>query len=175
MAGNSTFRMVAGYGHVCFLCAGVPLGSETKSEQKPKKVYTNEDLSELRSKKINQSAARPQDAKQSKPAIRGIDDYRDNRGHDRAYWQQKARPLRNRVDVLNAQISSLEKKRGSLNATSGVKVTRSGKLRANSADTRLQMDKRIDTLKREKEETLKALQDLDEEARKAGALPEWLR
>jgi hypothetical protein len=48
-------------------------------------------------------------------------------------------------------------------------------MRASSSDTRVQLDKRIDDLSREKNEVVRSLQDMEEEARKAGALPEWLR
>jgi hypothetical protein len=148
--------------------------SEKKEEQKSKKVYTNEDLSRLKgTQRVNQASS--SQASKSKSNVKGIDDYRDKNGHDRNYWHQKVQPLRNRLEALDTQIASLEAKRGRLNATSGVKVTRSGKMRASSSDTRVQLDKRIDDLSREKNEVVRSLQDMEEEARKAGALPEWLR
>ncbi len=150
-------------------------GSESKSGQKPKKVYTNEDLSELKtSKRVNQAPDRSSESSKTKEA-KGLPAYRDSNGHDRSYWRQKVQPLRNRLEALDTQIAALEARRGKLSATSGIKVTRSGKLRTNSSDTRVQLDRRIDDLKREKTETQMALQDLEEDARKAGAFPEWVR
>ena len=56
-----------------------------------------------------------------------------------------------------------------------MKVSRSGKLHASSSDTKAQVAKRIDDLKQKRAGVLKSKQDLEEEARKAQALPEWLR
>ena len=105
----------------------------------------------------------------------GIEGYRDTAGHDRQYWQKRMRPLNNQLETLDSQIAAQQAKYDRLNAASGVKLSRSGKLRASSSDTRAQVAKRIDDLKQKRDEVLKSKQDLEEEARKAQALPEWLR
>jgi prefoldin subunit 5 len=85
------------------------------------------------------------------------------------------RPLNNQLETLDSQIAAQQAKYDRLNAASGVKLSRSGTLRASSSDTRIQVTKRIDDLKQKRAEVLKSKQDLEEEARKAQALPEWLR
>jgi len=155
---------------------GAATSAQGTSKQKAKKVYTNEDLKSLKdTARVNQQP-RVTNAPQ-KAAIRGagIESYRDTGGHNREYWQKKIRPLNNQLETLDSQIAAQQAKYDRLNAASGVKLSRSGKLRASSSDTRAQVAKRIDDLKLKRAEVLKSKQDLEEEARKAQALPEWLR
>ena len=83
--------------------------------------------------------------------------------------------MNNQLETLDSQIAAQQAKYDGLNAASGMKLSRSGKLSASSSDTRTQVAKRIDDLKQKRAEVLKSKQDLEEEARKAEALPEWLR
>lgn len=152
--------------------------SEKDPRSKPKKVYTNEDLIRLQeTRPINQAPQPSRDSRgtrtSSKPA--GVDGYRDIHGRDRRYWQQKIRPLRRQAESLDAQIASLEAQKSRMSAASGVKISRSGRLQANSSDTRAQLTKRIEALHIKRNETLKSIQEIEEDARKAQALPEWLR
>jgi hypothetical protein len=152
---------------------------ENGKEKRSKKVYTNEDLKRLReTTPINQSPATStsrssQGSKKTKSAT-AAKEYLDIHGHDENYWQQKIRPLRRRVESLDLQIASLQAKQSKLNATSGLKVTRSGKLQATS-DARAQLTKRLDDLEEKRADTLRSIQEVEEDARKAQALPEWLR
>lgn len=149
--------------------------AEKTPKAKAKKVYTNEDLKDLKdTTRVNQSPStnRPREAVGRSTGIAG---YRDTGGHDREYWQKRIRPLNNQLQTLDSQIAAQQAKYDRLNAASGVKLSRSGKLRASSSDTRAQVTKRIDDLKEKRAEVLKSKQDLEEEARKAQALPEWLR
>ena len=142
---------------------------------KAKKVYTNEDLNSLKdTTRVNQPPATSPPQKAGKQAA-GIEGYRDTAGHDREYWQKRIRPLNNQLETLDSQIAAQQAKYDRLNAASGMKVSRSGKLHSSSSDTRAQVAKRIDDLKQKRAEVLKSKQDLEEEARKAQALPEWLR
>jgi hypothetical protein len=155
--------------------AGATSPAEETPKRKAKKVYTNEDLKSLKdTTRVNQPPATstPQGAGSHGTGIEG---YRDTGGHDREYWQKRMRPLNNQLETLDSQIAAQQTQYDRLNAASGVKVSRSGKLHANSSDTRAQVAKRIDDLKRKRAEVLKSKQDLEEEARKAQALPEWLR
>jgi chromosome segregation ATPase len=153
-----------------------PPPSQGTSKQKAKKVYTNEDLKGLKdTTRVNQppaTASRPQNAGRHSA---GIDGYRDTAGHNREYWQKKIRPLNNQLETLDSQIAAQQAKYDRLNAASGMKLSRSGKLSASSSDTRAQVSKRIDDLKQKRANVLKSKQDLEEEARKAQALPAWLR
>jgi len=143
------------------------------SNRKAKKVYTNEDLKGLKeTTRVNQPPA----AQQGKGGgSAGIDSYRDKDGHDRQYWQRRVHSINGQLETVDSQIAAEQAKYDRLNAASGVKVSRSGKLHASSSDTRAQVQKRIDELKEKRARILKSKQDLEEEARKAQALPEWLR
>jgi hypothetical protein len=173
---------------VPFVVAGIPLLGGSAHEEKPeaapaqttakpkaKKVYTNEDLNGLKdTTRVNQPLATNPTQKTGKHGA-GIEGYRDLAGHDREYWQKRIRPLNNQLETLDSQIAAQQAKYDHLNAASGMKVSRSGKLHSSSSDTRAQAAKRIDDLKQKRAEVLKSRQNLEEEGRKAQALPEWLR
>jgi len=153
--------------------SGDTSSSQGTSQRKAKKVYTNEDLKGLKNTtRVNQPTA---DQTKTGSRSSGIAGYRDKDGHDRQYWQKKAHSLNAQLETVDSQIAAEQAKYNRLNAASGVKVTHSGKLHASSSDTRVQVEKRIDDLKLKRAGLLKAKQDLEEEARKAQALPEWLR
>lgn len=155
-----------------------PGASPTQSTAKPKakKVYTNEDLNGLKdTTRVNQQPRTTNAPQKAGSRGTGIEGYRDTAGHDREYWQKKIRPLNNQLETLDSQIAAQQAKYDRLNAASGMKLSRSGKLSASSSDTRAQVSKRIDDLKQKRADVLKSKQDLEEEARKAQALPEWLR
>ena len=178
----------SGHFAVLFVMSGILFGggvnedrceqtpAQSTAKQKAKKVYTNEDLKNLKdTTRVNQPPAttgRPQKAGRHSAGIEG---YRDTAGHNREYWQKKIRPLNNQMETLDSQIAAQQAKYDRLNAASGMKLSRSGKLSASSSDTRTQVAKRINDLKEKRAEVLKSRQDLEEEARKAQALPEWLR
>jgi hypothetical protein len=151
---------------------------ENEAKSRPKKVYTNEDLNRLRETvPINQAPELTRESSGSKRRVKTaeVDGYRDIHGHDRTYWQQRVRPLRKQLESLDSQVVSLQAKQGKMNAASGIKVSRSGKLQASSSDTRAQLTKRLEDLNAKKAETLRSIQEVEEDARKAQALPEWLR
>ena len=152
-----------------------PPPAQSTSKPKAKKVYTNEDLKDLKdTTRVNQPPA-TKSPQGTRSHSTGIEGYRDTGGHDREYWQKRLRPLNNQLETLDSQIASQQAKYDRLNPASGMKVSRSGKLHASSSDTKVQVAKRIDDLKLKRAEVLKSKQDLEEEARKAQALPEWLR
>jgi chromosome segregation ATPase len=174
----------------CFLClanpsrAAAPEEDKTKPDQegvakpKAKRVYTNEDLKRLKeTTRINQveETGRASRGSEKRVTAGGIENHRDIHGHDRTYWQQKIRPLRNQLATLDARIAVLQQRRNHLNAASGIKVTRTGKLKTSSSDTRAQLTKQIDDLEAKRAETLRAIESTEEDARKAQALPGWLR
>ncbi len=150
---------------------------QEKSEEKRKKVYTNEDLNDLKGPELNEGATVEKKSSSASKAHGGstIDQYRDLHGHDRTYWQRKINPLRNRLETLDSQITELKEKKNHLNPTSGIKVTRRGHLRAGSSSTRQSVEKRIEEKEHKRSEVIRSIQTVEEEARKAQALPEWLR
>ena len=149
---------------------------EEKSEDKRKKVYTNEDLKELKGPEPNQGVTVEKKPSSTHKGQGGstIDQYRDLQGHDRTYWQRRISPLRNQLEAINSQIAELQQRKDNLNPTSGIKVSRRGRLRA-SSNTRQSMEKRIEEKEGKRSEVMRSIQTVEEEARKAQALPEWLR
>ena len=149
----------------------------SSENRKAKRVYTNEDLKNLKDTvHLNQASPHEADVKKAKPSGDGsIERYRDIHGHDQTYWKQRMKPLKTQLESLDSQISSLENRTRKLNETSGLKVTRSGKLRASSSDTRAHLERQIEDLTTKRALVRKAIQDLEEEGRRAKALPDWLR
>lgn len=155
-------------------------------EQKTRrKVYTNDDLIQLRDKQKEASSlsSNPENSDPSREKTGGkgmtkdmsLSGYRDLNGHDREYWRKKIKPLRTELDNLNSQIGALRQKQSENGSTAGIRVTRSGRLRASSKDNQQELARRLGDLERKRKLALKSIQDLEEEARKAQALPEWLR
>jgi|KBSSwiStaDraftv2_1062776.scaffolds.fasta_scaffold2174327_1 chromosome segregation ATPase len=150
----------------------------SSESKKSKRVYTNEDLKDLKDT-IHLNQASPHEGEPKKATKPGradsIEGYRDLHGHDETYWKQKIKPLKTQLESLDSQISTLENRARKLNATNGLKVTRDGKLRASSSDTRAHLERQIQDLTSKRVVVLKSIQDLEEEGRRAKALPEWLR
>jgi hypothetical protein len=151
------------------------------------KVYTNDDLSRPGKKKGTKSnqnksgePASTQSSKQ-KSAPRDshppstLDNYRDAQGHDRSYWQKRIRPLRGKLDGLDLQIQSLQERQANTNVTTGLKVSRKGQLQTSQKDSAATLAKKMDDLKQKRVLVVKSIQEVEEDARKAQALPEWLR
>jgi hypothetical protein len=159
---------------------------KSKTEgQENRKIYTNEDLIQLRDKQqkglspsLSSGSASPS-SETTKP--KKVDDkmslsaYRDLNGHDRDYWRKKVTPLRSQVDSLNSQIHSLKEKQSKVGPAGGLRVSKSGRLHTSSKDNRQELSERLAELERKRGLVLKSIQDLEDEARKAQALPEWLR
>lgn len=159
--------------------------SSGEENKKARKVYTNEDLVNLRTKQERKQGANPQsrDSKQQKDVSArsaktgkdlSLSAYRDLDGHDRSYWQSKIKPLRRELESLNSQVQTLQAKQTQVGPAAGIKVTRSGQLQSHG-DSRESLDRRLETLTQKRAQVLRSVQDLEEEARKAQALPEWLR
>jgi len=160
---------------------------EDKSPGTKPKVYTNDDLSKPETRgqaksnhhRDEQSADVPSSKQRSVPkesrSSSALDSYRDAQGHDRAYWQKKMRPLRNKLDGLDLQIQDLQQKQANTNVTTGLKVSRKGQLHASQKDSAAALAKKIDALKLQRASVVTSIQEVEEDARKAQALPEWLR
>ncbi len=153
---------------------------EKRPQAKAKKVYTNEDLVRLRNqKRINQAesvsppASEKSGSKKSRDSA-SLAGYKDSFGHDRTYWQNKIKPLKSKLEGLESRIRDLQQRQNEMNAASGIKVSRRGQLRA-SGDTRHSISQQVAALEKRRTDVLKSIQEVEEEARKAQALPEWLR
>jgi len=157
---------------------------KTGGQQKRTRVYTNEDLSQIREKQkgeespnstvtpsLSNSKARGKDREKDL----SLSGYRDLNGHDREYWRKKIKPLRSQLDSLNSEIGAVKQKLADLGTTDGVHVSRDGHLRAPSKGSQQDLSRKLADLERKRGVTTRSIQDLEEEAHKAQALPEWLR
>ena len=148
----------------------------SKSNSKEKKVYTNSDLERLKTTQpINQDAAKTDNPGKNRSSKSELEDYRDIHGHDREYWQQKLHPLHSKLNLLDSKITDLENKKNGQTVTSGLKVSKSGKLHTSTGDTQAKLQQKIDELKLQRSQVFRDIEDLEERARKAQALPEWVR
>jgi hypothetical protein len=161
---------------------------EEKPPDAKSKVYTNDDLShpgkkrgaksdETKSveKAGAESAKQKSTSKKDSRSASALDNYRDVQGHDRSYWQKKIRPLRGKLDSLDLQIQSLQERQANTNVTTGLKVSRKGQLHASQKDSAATLARKMDDLKQKRVLVVKSIQEVEEDARKAQALPEWLR
>jgi predicted nucleic acid-binding Zn-ribbon protein len=76
---------------------------------------------------------------------------------------------------LDSKIADLEDKKAGQTVSSGLKVSKSGKLHTSSGDPQAKLQQKIDELKLQRSQVSREIEDLEERARKAHALPEWLR
>jgi hypothetical protein len=153
---------------------------EDKQDDTKPKTYTNQDLSGTDEPKNGGTAAGPKPARQVKNtrdsrSTADLDNYRDVHGNDRSYWQKKIRPLRHKLDNLDVQIHDLQEQQGNTNVTSGIKVSKKGRLHADQRDSPAALAKKMDDLKQKRLAVQKSIQEVEEDGRKAQALPEWLR
>ncbi len=152
---------------------------EKRNGNKPK-TYTNEDLGGTDRPESGEAAADSKPARQPKNtrdsrSTSALDDYRDVNGHDRSYWQKKIRPLRHKLDSLDAQIQNLQERQANTSVSSGLKVSRKGRLQADQRNSPTSFNRKMDDLKQKRLAVQKSIQEVEEDGRKAQALPEWLR
>jgi hypothetical protein len=148
----------------------------SSSDKKEKKVYSNSDLERLKTTQpINQDEAKAENSGKNRGSQSELENYRDIHGHDREYWQQKLYPLRSKLNLLDSKIADLERKKAGQTVSSGLKVSKSGKLHTGSGDSQAKLQQKIDDLNLQRTQVSRDIKDLEERARKAHALPEWLR
>jgi hypothetical protein len=150
-----------------------------KDKPKPKKVYTEADLSNLHggvsvvgdsnsaasnSNSATSAAARPAGGKAGAGVV-------PMSGQDENYWRGRAKEILDEMAAIDQEIAKTKediKKYGAdgFDAQSGLK------------DNIIYIDNRaskVQQLEKRKSELAKKLDQLQEDARKAGAPPEWLR
>src|SRR5438093_7430016 len=160
---------------------------EEKAPDAKPKVYTNDDLGHRgkesgaksdetkRVEKAGAESAKQKPGSKDSRSASALDNYRDVHGHDRSFWQKKIRPLRGKLDSLDLQIQSLQERQANTSVTTGLKVSRKGQLHASQKDSAATLAKKMDDLKQKRVLVVRSIQEVEEDARKAQALPEWLR
>jgi len=146
-----------------------------KEKAKPKKVYTEEDLSGMRGNGVSivgdEKTAGSGEAGAKKAAGKPKTGVAPMSGRDEAYWRGKARVLLDQIAATEQQIAKLKddiKKYG----TGGFDVTTGMK---NNVAYIEDWNGQVKDLEKRKADLEKKVDQLQEEGRKAGAEPAWFR
>jgi hypothetical protein len=173
--------LVAGVGAVRPV-RGQSLGDVARQEEERRKdvksaakVYTNRDLSA-----VPPSSAPPESAKPAAPsepagdAAKPADDKAKNGlAKGQAYWSGQRKALQATIDRDKVLVDAVQSR---INALTADFSSRADPIqRAGVERDRLQALAELSRLQKEITDTQKALGDFDEEARKAGVPPGWLR
>jgi len=147
-----------------------------KDVKAPAKVYTNKDLGAPVQGGVSSDSTKPASPSSdpSKEAQKAGDEKsKDTAPKDQAYWSKRKKDLQDKLDRSKTQVDAMQSRINALTAdftSHDDPVQRAAiereRQRALSELGRLQQDIK---------DTQKALSDLDEEARKAGVPPGWLR
>jgi len=149
-----------------------------KDIKKPAKVYTNKDLGSVPPSAPGTvsapaaSSSASETAKETAKSDDGKDKDKDPK-RDQAYWGGRKKDLQSKLDSDQTLADALQSRINALNTDF---VNRDDPIQRASIDRDRQ--KAAGELERVKKSVLdgkKALSDLDEEARKAGVPPGWLR
>lgn len=148
------------------LCASAAVAEEAR--RKPVRVYTNEDLERYSSRRVEAPLTEP--AAAATPSAAPPPERRPERGE--SYWRKEADRVRDRIALLKAEANALRARLAATQqasrAAAGSTASRRRGEEASSAET--------ETKLRSLEERIRSMQaGLEERARRAGALPGWLR
>jgi hypothetical protein len=151
-----------------------------KDVKKPAKVYTNNDLGqapavstpEAGKPAVSTLPASPADA--SKDAAKAGDDKsKAAPAKDQAYWSKRRKELNDTIARDKVLVDAVQSR---INALTADFAARADPVqRAGIERDRRQALGELDRLQKEIKDTQKALADFDDEARKAGVPPGWLR
>ena len=139
----------------------IPSVAEGGEDREPTPTYTNQDLQRMaplrhQTGALSQPAVPPASARESKPSR--------SRGRDERYWRREADKLRRRLRPLEEQRLELQLKIEERRATPGVRPYTDPKIEA--------WERKLESLTRRMRSWQSRLED---RARRAGALPGWLR
>lgn len=152
-----------------------------KGVPEPAKVYTNKDLTAVpggtpaasvpapaadagAAPQAADSAPKDSDASKDKPA---------GQVKDQAYWAKRLKTLQEKLDREQTYVEAIQTR---VNALSTDFVNRDDPIqRAGIERDRQKAMAEMDRLKKSVEDTKKGIADLEEEARRAGVPPGWLR
>ena len=155
--------------------AGDAAKKAQKEKPKPKKVYTEEDLSGMRGSGVSvvgdAAASNASPAGKKSANGKAEENVVPMSGQDEAYWRGKAQPILEQIAAIDQEIARTKediKKYGAdgFDATSGLKEN------IIYIDNR---NARVQRLEKRKTDLEKQLDALQEAGRKAGALPSWFR
>ena len=147
-----------GVGAACLLAATLAAGSDDKA---PARIYTDEDLARVSSRRgetgVTSQPAAPSPAEKAGPA-------ESARGRSESYWRAEAARVQRRVEPWREAAADLRVEISARQDEPGVRPYTDPKVRA--------LQRRLSAL----EARIRQAEDsLEERARRAGALPGWLR
>ena len=173
MEGNFRFTDNQGQFHtipVALIDLNVTEASNRSEAQAPKatKILTNEDLAKGGSNPSQTEGHQSQSIPANEKSIPKAEPSRSKKGE--AHWRGQAKKIRDQIAIVDNEIKSLNEKIKS-GKSDGIKYgldTYNQYIVAGFGD-------QMKPLEKEKERLQKMMSALEEEARKAGALPGWLR
>jgi len=139
------------------------------------KRYTNEDLAAVGSSASTQEKSHPS-AQEENPAKEGspvIKTAPVENGRDETYWRKRAKTLKDKIAAVDKQIEDLNQKLQEKKGE-GIAVGM-GTYTPYMVAGLNNLQSQVSAMQREKERLQKEYSDLEEEARKAGVMPGWLR
>jgi hypothetical protein len=173
---------LAGLGGTVYPLCAQGLGDVARQEEerrkdikKPAKVYTNKDLSSVPESTAAGTLPSPGPAADASktPAKTDADDKDKGPKKDQAYWSGRKKELQTRLDTDQTMSDALQSR---INALTTDFVNRDDPIqRAGIEKDRQKAMAELERVKKSILDGKKALGDLDEEARKAGVPPGWLR
>jgi hypothetical protein len=175
---------LAGLGSTVYPLCAQGLGDVARQEEerrkdikKPAKVYTNKDLGSVPESASAGTLSSPGPAADASkaPAKTDADDKDKDKGpkKDQAYWGGRKKELQTRLDTDQTMSDALQSR---INALTTDFVNRDDPIqRAGIEKDRQKAMAELERVKKSILDGKKALADLDEEARKAGVPPGWLR
>ena len=96
-------------------------------------------------------------------------------GKDEAYWRRRAQPIRQQLEYNTDRLNTAKKRLESLKGEEGLDVnTANGRYSPAQAE-RQRITSQVQELEDQVRRNEQAMKNLEDEGRKAGALPGWFR
>ena len=147
--------------------AAVTKTASTENTEATGKKYTNDNLD-----------GRPQPSAPTayRTAVRGASMVKSSSdGKDEAYWRRRAEPIRQQLEYNTDRLNMAKKRLDSLKADDGLDVSvANGRSSAAQAE-RQRLASYVQELEYQVRRHEQAMKSLEDEGRKAGALPGWFR
>jgi hypothetical protein len=188
-AGLTAFVAVAGLAGTVHPVQAQALGDVARKEEArrkdikaPAKVYTNQDLGAPGPQPDTVSSSSAPPAEAAKDAVKAADDKdkgkekgkdKDAPPKDQAYWSGRRKELQTKLDSDQTLAEAVQSRINVLTADFSARAD--PVQRAGIERDRQKAIGELDRLRKSVQEGKKALTDLDDDARKAGVPPGWLR
>lgn len=146
------------------------------------KVYTDEDLKKARESESGAVTVLPENGNLESGSSSSDDEVVSGEGRPaggkrrtETYWRDRATRLRDAVSEADVKVRDLESRVAAIrNDMNPVNTQDPNRLQSRDRELREAIDA-LDAARQSADAARKALADLEEEARRAGALPGWLR